>query len=115
MRGWEFETQEMAYLDLWRATSDLRHVCGSQKHRTSAALSNSSGRESADELRPRVLGHGWWEGGPDETCGHDEVGRRLLREASRLVFGSVASDGDVEQDVRDGQLGSGSFRETGIS
>ena len=64
-------------------------------------LKNSSGHESTEELRPRVL---VVAGGKDVLMRPGVMAKLvgLLRNAVRLVFGSVTSNGDAQEGITDG-------------
>ena len=98
----EFETQEMSpYESMAWPLATFRVFADPKKIIRAVGPSNSSGHESVEESRPRVL---VVAGGKDVLMKPAVMAKLvgLLREAVRLVFGSVANDGDSGEGIGDG-------------
>lgn len=98
----EFETQEMApYESMVWALATFRMFADPGKIVRAVGLTNSSGRGSTEQLRPRVL---VIAGGKDVLTRPGVMAKLagLLRDAVRSVFGSVKSDGGVQEGITDG-------------
>jgi hypothetical protein len=97
----EFETQEMAPYESFRWPL-ATFVVFTDPERITRAVgpSNFSGHEAEEDSRPRAL---VIAGGKDVLIKPGVMAKLtgLLREAARLVFGSVAGDGDSREGIRD--------------
>jgi pimeloyl-ACP methyl ester carboxylesterase len=98
----EFETQEMApYESVRWPLGTLTAFADPKRMVQAVGLTNSSGCESTEDLRPRVL---VIAGGKDILMNPGLMAKLvgLLRNAVRLVFGSVANEADAQEGVEDG-------------
>jgi len=97
----EFETGEMApYESMAWPLGTLAAFADPEKIVRAVGLTNSSGSESAEGLRPRVL---VVAGGKDVLMRPGVMARLVgvFRNAVRLAFGLVKNNGDVQEGVRD--------------
>ena len=98
----EFETQEMApYESMTWPLATFGTFANPEKIVRAVGLTNTSGRGSTEGLRPRVL---VVAGGKDVLMRPGVMAKLvdLLRNAVRLMFGSVTSDRDLQEGARDG-------------
>jgi len=98
----EFETQEMApYESMAWPFATFCMFADPEKIVRAVGLTNSSGHEPMEELRPRVL---VVAGGKDVLMRPGVMAKLvgLLRNAVRLVFGEVTKNGDAQEGITDG-------------